>query len=170
MATTTHTTQPVAAGGHSPARVAGRQYLQLQVNAVDELTGAVGRTALSRRYVAQDLIRGRTSSAERIGEAIADAVQHGADPVQVLAVGERIHGWFRALVRMRIPVPSLMDAWETESREQLEADLAQRRAINSRDPGAIAHAIRETDEHLAAAQQLRDALAERHAALLGRVA
>lgn len=147
-------------------RAHGEQFLALQVDAVDALTSEVGRCALGRRMVAQDVLRGRTSSAARIGEAIADAAAHGADPVHVLAIGERVSSWFRTLLQRA--TPTLVEAWERETREQVEADLAQRRAMVSNDPHVLAHALHETDEHIAAAQLLRDAIAQRHTALAGR--
>jgi hypothetical protein len=164
MTVTTASARPVAAG--PSARDAGESFLELQVEAVQELTGSVGRSSLTRRMVAQDVLRGRTSSAARIGEAIADAVSHGADRVRVLAVGERVSGWFRRLVRTS-PV-SLIEAFDRETHEQAAADCAQRRAFASQDPAVIARAIHETGEHVAAAQQLHDALVERHATLCAR--
>ncbi|HYW49657.1 MAG TPA: hypothetical protein VE861_03575 [Gemmatimonadaceae bacterium] len=142
--------------------------MALQVNAVDMLTAEVGRSTLSRRMVAQDVLRGRTASAARIGEAFADAASHGADPVHVLAIGERIASWFRSL--LHTARQSLVECWERETREQVEADLAQRRAMASNDPHVLAHALQETDEHIAAAQLLRDALEARHALLIGKCA
>jgi short subunit dehydrogenase-like uncharacterized protein len=166
MRSTTIIARPVAAG--SSARAAGAEFLRLQLDAVDTITLEVGRSNLDRRFVVSDLLRGRTASAERIGEAIADAAAHGADMVHVMAIGERVTSWLRRLVQRA--VPSLVDCWERETREQVEADLAQRRAMASSDPHVLAHALQETDEHIASAQLLRDALAGRHATLVGRCA
>jgi hypothetical protein len=162
---TTASAHPVAAGVRTPARLAGQQYLTLQVDAVNSLTASVGRSTLDRRMNAQDILRGRTTSAARIGEAIADAAAHGADPVHVAAIASSVASWFRRLVSKA--THSLVEIWERETREQGEADIAQRRAMSSNDPAILAAALRETDEHLAAAQLLRDALADRHAALTG---
>jgi hypothetical protein len=166
MQVTTNIARPVAAG--TSTKEQGARFLALQVDAVDSLTSEVGRSTLSRRMNAQDVLRGRTASAARIGEAFADAAAHGADPVHVLAIGERLSSWFRTL--LQCAMPTLVDAWERETREQVEADLAQRRAMVSNDPHVLAHALQETDEHIAAAQLLRDAIAGRHAALVGRCA
>lgn len=165
---TTKTITTVAAVGVRTPRDAGEEYLALHITSVESLTGSVGRSQLSRRMVTQDLLRGRTTSAARIGEAFADAALHGADVVQIGAIAQRISGWFRGLV-MSAHL-SLVECWERETREQVEADLAQRRAMSSNDPSILARAILETDEHLAAAQLLRDTLAERHASLTFRCA
>jgi hypothetical protein len=164
MLNTTKCAGPVAAG--ISTRAQGEMYLALQVDAVNTLTSEVGRCALGRRMVAADVLRGRTASAARIGEAIADAAAHGADPVHVLAIGERISSWFRGLLPLVSPT-SLVDAWERETHEQVAADHAQRRAMASADPSVLAHALQETDEHIASAQLLRDALAARHGTLVG---
>lgn len=158
----------VAVVGSRSPREAGAAYLAMQVEAVETLTGSVGRSQLDRRMTAQDVLRGRTASAARIGEAFADAALHGADAVHLGAVAQRIAGWFRSLVHTA--THSLVECWERETREQVEADLAQRRAMTSNDPAVLVKAITETDEHLASAQLLRDALAARHAALTTRCA
>ena len=169
MRTSTMKLRPaVAAAGSVAPRDAGEAYLAMHVDAVESLTGSVGRSQLNRPMVTQDLLRGRTASAARFGEAIADAVAHGADIVQVGAIAQKIAGWFRSLVATA--KVSLIECWERETREQVEADLAQRRAMTSNDPSVLARAIVETDEHLASAQLLRDALAARYAALTTRCA
>jgi hypothetical protein len=152
-----------SAGAVAGPRVLGEQYRMLHVQAVQVLAGEVGITRLTRRMVASDVIRGRTSNTERCGEAIADAALHGADPVRVRAVGQAVCSWFRTLVSAARA--SLIDCWERETREQGEADIAQRRALTSHDASVIEHAIAETDEHVAAALELRDALADRLSAL-----
>lgn len=164
--TTTNAPQPVAPGVRRNPREEGAQYLQLQVALVDTLTGAVGRSQLTRRFVAQDILRGRTASAARIGEAIADAAAHGAAPLQVLAAGESLAGWFRGLLPR--PRATLRELWERQRATALTADHAQHRVLLSSDPSAVAVAVRETDCHLAATQLLRDALADRHAQLTAR--
>lgn len=166
-AATTTTTPPVAAGLVNP-RAAGETWLQLQRDAVNQLTASVGRRRLDRRMLAQDILRGRTTNAALLGESMADAVNHGADPVAVGAIAQRIAGWFRGLVATA--KHSLIECWERETREQVEADLWQRRAMTSSDPAVLATAISETDDHLASAQLLRDALAARYAALTTRCA
>jgi hypothetical protein len=158
---TTKTAQPVAAGA-SP-RDAGDSFLRVQIEAVEQLTAQVGRSNLTRRMTTQDVLRGRTTSAARIGEAIADATVHGADPVHVLAAGERISAWFRRLVEPS--AVSLEEACDRETLQQARAGLAQRRAYGSKDPALVRLAMLETEAHLGAAQQLLDSLARKHAML-----
>jgi hypothetical protein len=167
VATTTKGSTGVAVAVITP-KEAGRAWLQLQLDAVLSLSALVGRAKLDRTMLAKDIARGRTTNAALLGESIADAATHGADPVAVGAIAQRVASWFRTLVsQARV---SLVDCWERETREQVEADLAQRRAMTSNDPSVLAHAIAETDEHLASAQLLRDALAARHTALTARCA
>lgn len=104
----------------------------------------------------KDLARGRAASVVTYGAALASlAMSPGVSDARLMRLMLKLMAWVGSM-RPRVKV-SLMDAWQRETREQAEADVCQAMAVSAierRDRAALARAIDETTDHIAAQQEL----------------
>ena len=100
--------------------------------------------------------RGRSASMAAIGKALAVIAADPQLPTgELQRVGEHLFAWLLSLCPM--PEQALSCAWETETRSQASADVAQARALRALetlDFAALDTAIIETTAHTAAQQLL----------------
>lgn len=104
----------------------------------------------------KDLARGRAASLVTYGAALASlAMSPDVSDARLMRILLKLMAWVGSM-RPRVK-RSLLDAWELETREQAEADVCQARALTAiqrKDRAALARAIDETTDHIAAQQEL----------------
>lgn len=112
----------------------------------------------------KDILRGRAFSTVQYGAALASlALSPNVSDARLQRLLLKIMAWVGAM-RPRVK-RSLTDVWMQETREQAEADVCQANALHAIERGdrvALARAIDETVDHIAAQQELLFALQRAH--------
>lgn len=112
----------------------------------------------------KDLARGRAMSMVQYGAALASlALDPRVSDARLMRLMLKLMAWVGSM-RPRVKA-SLLDAWKVETREQAEADVCQADALSAierKDRTALARAIDETVDHIAAQQELLFALQRAH--------
>lgn len=108
----------------------------------------------------KDLARGRAASLVTYGAALASlAMSPNISDARLMRLFLKLMAWVGSM-RPRVQ-RSLLEVWATETREQAEADVCQAAALSAierKDRAALARAIDETTDHIAAQQELLFAL------------
>lgn len=118
----------------------------------------------------KDLARGRAASMVTYGAALASlAMSPDVSDARLMRFMLKLMAWVGSM-RPRVKA-SLMEAWQTETREQAEADVCQAMAVSAierKDRAALERAIDETTDHIAAQQELLFAMQRAHRELAKR--
>lgn len=136
-------------------RARGVEFEQLVRSELDAAAHAA-RALPEPKQLHKDLARGRAASMVTYGAALASlALSPDVPDARLHRILLKLMAWVGSM-RPRVR-QSLLEAWQCETREQAEADVCQAHALSAidrKDRAALARAIDETADHIAAQQQL----------------
>lgn len=141
----------------SQCEAAGEEFEKLLREQLTHLAGQCDQTPYPRQdFYDAAPTRSRPLSMRKVGAMLASVARTPSLPSDALAAfGAHFSAWLLSLVPTR--ADSLMLTWESETKAQADADIAQARALAAiarQDVPAIEAAIDETAQHLAAMQRL----------------